>query len=135
VLNTDQSKFVLAQGLANMQAQQGYESDWGAMFAAVTITILPVLVVYVFFQRQLQGGVSRGSDKSASGRRPTGARAPGLPDRRDRPSAGAAGPEAPRCDGVHPGPPCRTCSSLADCSSCLRGPTCPVPFSEGHLGE
>lgn len=63
VLNTDQSKFVLAQGLANMQAQQGYQSDWGAMFAAVTITILPVLIIYVFFQRQLQGGVSRSSDK------------------------------------------------------------------------
>ncbi|GAA1486808.1 carbohydrate ABC transporter permease [Brachybacterium fresconis] len=63
VLNTDQSKFVLAQGLANMQAQQGYQSDWGAMFAAVTITILPVLIVYAIFQRQLQGGVGRGSDK------------------------------------------------------------------------
>ncbi|ATG51275.1 sugar ABC transporter permease [Brachybacterium vulturis] len=63
VLNTDQSKFVLAQGLANMQAQQGYQSDWGAMFAAVTITILPVLIIYAFFQRQLQGGVGRSSDK------------------------------------------------------------------------
>ena len=63
VLNTDESKFVLAQGLANMQAQQGYQSDWGAMFAAVTITILPVLLVYAFFQRQLQGGVGRGADK------------------------------------------------------------------------
>ena len=27
------------------------------------------------------------------------------------------------------------CARLADCSSCLRGPTCPVPFSEVHLGE
>lgn len=63
VLNTDQSKFVLAQGLANMQAQQGYQSDWGAMFAAVTITIVPVLIIYAIFQRQLQGGVGRSSDK------------------------------------------------------------------------
>ncbi|MDN5686520.1 MAG: carbohydrate ABC transporter permease [Brachybacterium sp.] len=63
VLNTDQSKFVLAQGLANMQAQQGYQSDWGAMFAAVTITILPVLIIYAFFQRQLQGGVGRSTNK------------------------------------------------------------------------
>lgn len=63
VLNTDRDKFVLAQGLANMQAQQGYDSDWGAMFASVTITILPVLIVYLIFQRQLQGGIGRGTDK------------------------------------------------------------------------
>ena len=33
------------------------------MFAAVTITILPVLVVYAFFQRQLQGAVGRSTNK------------------------------------------------------------------------
>lgn len=63
VLNTDRDKYVLAQGLKSLQAQQGYESDWGAMFASVTITILPVLIVYVIFQRQLQGGLGRGTDK------------------------------------------------------------------------
>lgn len=63
VLNTDDSKFVLAQGLVNLQAQQGYQADWGAMFASVTITILPVLIVYVIFQRQLQGGMGPSTDK------------------------------------------------------------------------
>ncbi|MGO1200779.1 MAG: carbohydrate ABC transporter permease [Dermabacteraceae bacterium] len=63
VLNTDRDKYVLAQGLANMQAQQGYDSDWGAMFASVTITIVPVLIVYLIFQRQLQGGIGPGTDK------------------------------------------------------------------------
>lgn len=63
VLNTDQDKFVLAQGLANLQAQQGYRSDWAAMFASVTITILPVLVVYLIFQRQLQGGIGPSTNK------------------------------------------------------------------------
>ncbi|GAB4094736.1 carbohydrate ABC transporter permease [Brachybacterium horti] len=63
VLNTDESKFVLAQGLANLQAQQGYRSDWAAMFASVTITILPVLVVYLIFQRQLQGGIGPSTNK------------------------------------------------------------------------
>lgn len=63
VLNSDKDKYVLAQGLANLQATQGYRSDWGAMFASVTITILPVLIVYVIFQRQLQGGMSSGTDK------------------------------------------------------------------------
>ncbi|WP_406565148.1 carbohydrate ABC transporter permease [Brachybacterium subflavum] len=63
VLNTDPDKYVLAQGLANMQAQQGYQTDWSAMFASVTITIIPVLVVYVIFQRQLQGGVGPSTNK------------------------------------------------------------------------
>lgn len=63
VLNTDSDKYVLAQGLANMQAQQGYDSDWGAMFASVTITILPVLIVYMIFQRQLQGGIGPSTNK------------------------------------------------------------------------
>ena len=63
VLNTDKDKYVLAQGLKSLQAQQGYESDWGAMFASVTITILPVLIVYVIFQRQLQGGLGRSTNK------------------------------------------------------------------------
>lgn len=63
VLNTDESKFVLAQGLNNMQAQQGYATDWGGMFASVTITIVPVLIVYIIFQRQLQGGMGPSTDK------------------------------------------------------------------------
>ncbi|PWH07787.1 sugar ABC transporter permease [Brachybacterium endophyticum] len=63
VLNTDRDKYVLAQGLANMQAQQGYQTDWSAMFASVTITIIPVLIVYVIFQRQLQGGVGPSTNK------------------------------------------------------------------------
>lgn len=63
VLNTDEDKFVLAQGLVNLQAQQGYQADWGAMFASVTITILPVLIVYVIFQRQLQGGMGPSTNK------------------------------------------------------------------------
>ncbi|WP_422117669.1 carbohydrate ABC transporter permease [Brachybacterium sp. UNK5269] len=57
VLNTDRRNYVLAQGLVNLQAQQGYKVDWGGMFASVVITVIPVLVVYVIFQRQLQGGV------------------------------------------------------------------------------
>ncbi|GAA1720364.1 carbohydrate ABC transporter permease [Brachybacterium phenoliresistens] len=63
VLNTDKDKYVLAQGLANMQAQQGYQTDWSGMFASVTITIIPVLIVYVIFQRQLQGGVGPSTSK------------------------------------------------------------------------
>lgn len=63
VLNTDRGNYVLAQGLVNLQAQQGYRTDWGGMFASVVITVIPVLAVYVIFQRQLQTGVSPSTDK------------------------------------------------------------------------
>jgi N-acetylglucosamine transport system permease protein len=37
--------------------------NFGAEFAAVVIVVAPVLVVYVIFQRQLQGSVSQGTMK------------------------------------------------------------------------
>ncbi|MGI8881297.1 MAG: carbohydrate ABC transporter permease [Jatrophihabitans sp.] len=62
-LNTDTRRFVLTQGLANYNSQAGYSVNFGALFAAVVITVLPVLLVYLIFQRQLQGSVSQGTNK------------------------------------------------------------------------
>jgi len=63
VLNTVPSKFVLTQGLASFSSQAWYNVNFGALFAAAVMTILPVLVVYVVFQRRLQGSVAAGSLK------------------------------------------------------------------------
>jgi len=54
---------VLSQGLFAFAQQMGYAVDFGALFAAVTVTVLPVLVVYIIFQRQLQGSVSQGTSR------------------------------------------------------------------------
>jgi N-acetylglucosamine transport system permease protein len=62
-LNTDPTKYVLSQGMASFASQAGYSVDYGALFAAVVITVLPVLVVYIIFQRQLQGSVARGTSR------------------------------------------------------------------------
>ncbi|MEO6943705.1 MAG: carbohydrate ABC transporter permease [Lacisediminihabitans sp.] len=62
-LNTDPDKYVLTQGMAQFAAQAGYSVDAGALFAAVVITVVPVLIVYMIFQRQLQGSVSQGTNK------------------------------------------------------------------------
>lgn len=62
-LNTNEKNYVLSQGLAAFASQAGYSVDFGALFAAVVITVAPVLVVYVIFQRQLQGSVSQGTMK------------------------------------------------------------------------
>lgn len=57
-LNTNTANYVLSQGMASFASQAGYAVNFGALFAAVVITVLPVLVTYIIFQRQLQGSVS-----------------------------------------------------------------------------
>jgi N-acetylglucosamine transport system permease protein len=60
-LNTDPSRYVLTQGMAEFASQAGYAVDFGALFAAVVITVVPVLIVYLIFQRRLEGSVSQGT--------------------------------------------------------------------------
>jgi N-acetylglucosamine transport system permease protein len=62
-LNTDRKNYVLSQGMASFASQAGYNVDFGRLFAAVVITVVPVLVVYIIFQRQLQGSVTAGTMK------------------------------------------------------------------------
>ena len=61
VLNTNKKNYVLTQGMAGFASSAGYAIDFGSLFAAVVMTVLPVLAVYVVFQRQLQGSVSQGT--------------------------------------------------------------------------
>lgn len=63
VLNSDQDKYVLTQGMASFASQAGYSVDFGALFAGAVMTIVPVLVVYLVFQRRLQSSVAAGSIK------------------------------------------------------------------------
>jgi N-acetylglucosamine transport system permease protein len=63
-LNSEhQDKALLTQGLAELSVNQGYEGDWGALFAGLTIAMLPILVVYMVFQRQVQEGLTAGAVK------------------------------------------------------------------------
>ncbi|NJQ04939.1 carbohydrate ABC transporter permease [Streptomyces lonarensis] len=64
VLNVgSRDDYVLPQGLAALMVQMGYEGDWGALYAGLTVAMLPVLVVYVTFQRQVQAGLTAGALK------------------------------------------------------------------------
>lgn len=63
VLNSDENKFVLAQGLAQLAVNQGYRSDFSGLFAGLVLGMLPVLVVYAVFQRQVQAGLTAGALK------------------------------------------------------------------------
>ncbi len=62
-LNSTEDNYVLTQGMARFASQAGYSVNFGALFAAVVITVLPVLLVYLIFQRQLHGSVSQGISK------------------------------------------------------------------------
>ena len=57
-INTQPKNYVLSQGMASFASQAGYSVNFGSLFAAVVITVLPVLATYIVFQRQLQGSVA-----------------------------------------------------------------------------
>jgi N-acetylglucosamine transport system permease protein len=63
VLLTSSNKYVLSQGLAFLAHQQRYQSDWSGLFAAITIVMMPTLIVYVIFQNQIQRGLTIGALK------------------------------------------------------------------------
>jgi N-acetylglucosamine transport system permease protein len=63
VLLTSATKYVLSQGMAFLQHQQRYQSDWSGLFAAIVIVMVPTLVVYIIFQNQIQRGLTVGALK------------------------------------------------------------------------
>ncbi|MGC0328947.1 N-acetylglucosamine transport system permease protein [Streptomyces sp. SAI-170] len=54
----DPERYVLTQGLIQLQQQQGYATDLPVLFAGVSIAMIPMLVVYLSFQRQVQAGLT-----------------------------------------------------------------------------
>ncbi|MEU6999100.1 carbohydrate ABC transporter permease [Nonomuraea sp. NPDC046570] len=63
LLAGDREKWVLTQGIADISTAAGYDADWAALFAALSMAILPMLVVYTLFQRQIQAGLTAGALK------------------------------------------------------------------------
>jgi N-acetylglucosamine transport system permease protein len=60
VLNPNQHNYVLSQGLAALAAQQGYQSDWSALFAGLVTAALPVIGMYLVLQKKAQAGLTTG---------------------------------------------------------------------------
>ncbi|MBM0235042.1 carbohydrate ABC transporter permease [Micromonospora sp. STR1_7] len=63
LLSNAKDKWVLTQGIADISVNAGYEADWSGLFAALTIAILPMIIVYAVFQRQIQSGLTSGAVK------------------------------------------------------------------------
>ncbi len=60
VINTKE-KQLLAVGLKMFSGQ--YSTDYGALFAATAISIIPVLLIYIIFQKQFIAGVASAAVK------------------------------------------------------------------------
>jgi N-acetylglucosamine transport system permease protein len=56
-------RWVLTQGIANISTSAGYQADWAALFGALTIAIVPMVIIYAIFQRQIQSGLTAGAVK------------------------------------------------------------------------
>lgn len=63
VIIADNKLRTLPLGIAALVMQQQYETDWGALFAGLVIVMLPTLLVYLFFQRQITEGLTAGAVK------------------------------------------------------------------------
>jgi len=58
-----EDKWVITQGVANISTNAGYEADWPGLFAALSMAIIPVMIIYIIFQRQIQSGLTSGAVK------------------------------------------------------------------------
>ena len=63
VLISDRERYTLPLGLAQITQRQQYSADWGALFAALFIVMIPTMAVYLFFQRQISEGLTAGAVK------------------------------------------------------------------------
>lgn len=63
VMLTDETQMTLPVGLALLNIRAGYQADYGALFAALVIVLIPTVILYMFGQRYLIQGISAGGIK------------------------------------------------------------------------
>lgn len=63
ILVQDDEKKTLPIGLANLFEVQKFATDWGALFAALVIVLIPTTVVYSLMHKKLTSGLSVGGLK------------------------------------------------------------------------
>ena len=49
--------------LANLMMIQQYRTDWGALYAGIVLSFVPIIIFYIFFQRKLIEGSTAGAIK------------------------------------------------------------------------
>ncbi|MFD0884765.1 carbohydrate ABC transporter permease [Streptosporangium algeriense] len=61
LLPSDRDRWVLTQGIADISTTAGYDADWGALFAALGMAIIPMIVVHALLQGQIRRGLTAGA--------------------------------------------------------------------------
>ena len=61
VFVTSESRKTLPQGLTNFMGE--YNTDWGVLFAGLTLAALPIMLCYVALSRQFIAGLTQGAVK------------------------------------------------------------------------
>ena len=56
-------KRTLPVGMVKLQSTAMYKTDWGALFAGLVIIMVPSIVIYAIFNKQLQSGMNAGGIK------------------------------------------------------------------------
>ena len=59
----DDGRKTLPVGLKNIMEQAKYATDWGALFAAMVIVMIPTMIFYLLVQKKLTSGLSLGGLK------------------------------------------------------------------------
>lgn len=63
VLLNDPAMYTIPVAVAVMQGEMQYRTEWGPLFAALLISMGPVLLFYILFQRRITGGLTAGAVK------------------------------------------------------------------------
>ncbi|MDQ0063273.1 carbohydrate ABC transporter permease [Paenibacillus harenae] len=63
ILINDPAQYTLPIEIGIMQAEMQYRTEWGPLFAALLMTIIPVLIVYIIFQKKIASGITAGAVK------------------------------------------------------------------------
>ena len=53
----DETKFTVPVGLSYLKMASNYGVEYGGLFAGLTISIVPIVIVYAIFQKPLQDGI------------------------------------------------------------------------------
>lgn len=63
ILITDEDSKTLPLKLANIMMVQQYRTDWGALYAGLVLSFIPVTIFYLIFQKRLIEGSTAGAVK------------------------------------------------------------------------
>ena len=61
ILLTSNKKYTMPVMIAMIKGL--YLSNYGAMYLAIAISIVPIIIVYIFFSKYIINGLTVGSDK------------------------------------------------------------------------